>query len=43
MAAKALYNNIAVLTACKIALLCRRDNISRAVRACSATSMNWMT
>lgn len=30
-------------TACKMALLCRLDNISNAVRACSATSMNWMT
>lgn len=31
------------LTACKMALLCRLDNISKAVRACSATSMNWIT
>lgn len=31
------------LAACKMALLCRLDNISRAVRACSATSMNWIT
>lgn len=31
------------LTACRMALLWRRDSISRAVRACSATSMNWIT
>lgn len=32
-----------VLTACRMALLCLRESISSAVRACSATSINWIT
>ena len=38
-----LTEEYAKLTDCRMALLCRRDNISSAVNACSATSMHWMT
>lgn len=35
--------SVTTLTACRMALLCLRDNISKAVKACSATSIHWIT